>query len=209
MEDFYIIGTGSQARYVIEICNGKNILGLIDVTTKENVGKTINGIKVVGMLGDIPKIINPQKAKVIVAFGDNLKKKEIVRNLESLGYKFATAISPNAYISKFTEIGEGCIINPNATIMPNAKIGNHVIIHSGAVIEHDNTIADFANIAPGVKTTGYVSIGECAYLYTGAVVIPKIKIGKNAVVGAGAVVLKDVPDNAKVAGVPAKQIRSR
>jgi len=206
MEDLYIVGTGSQARYVIEICKKANISGLVDVENKDNVGKTINGIKVVCMISDLEKIVNPQKAKVIVAYGDNAKKKEIVRNLEALGYKFATAISDKAYISDFTEIGEGTIINPNAAIMPNAKIGKHVIIHSGVVIEHDNIIGDFANIAPGVKTAGNVSIGECTYLYTGAVVIPKVKIGKNAIVAAGAVVIKDVPDNAKIAGVPAKEI---
>lgn len=40
-------------------------------------------------------------------------------------------------------------------------------------------------------------------------VIGNIRIGNNAVIGAGAVVVKDVPDNAIVAGNPAKIIKYR
>lgn len=40
----------------------------------------------------------------------------------------------------------------------------------------------------------------------GAIVIGKVHVGNGAVVGAGAVVVHDVPDNAIVAGVPAKVI---
>ena len=40
----------------------------------------------------------------------------------------------------------------------------------------------------------------------GSIILPNIKIGKNVIVGAGSVVLKDIPDNLKVAGSPAKKL---
>ena len=40
-----------------------------------------------------------------------------------------------------------------------------------------------------------------------ATILPGVTIGENAVVGAGSVVTKDVPDNAVVAGNPARLIR--
>ena len=39
-------------------------------------------------------------------------------------------------------------------------------------------------------------------------VVPGVAIGDGAIVGAGAVATKDVPENAIVAGVPAKVIRT-
>ena len=42
-----------------------------------------------------------------------------------------------------------------------------------------------------------------------AVVIEGVHVGKNAVVAAGAVVVEDVPDNAVVAGCPAKIIKMK
>ena len=47
-------------------------------------------------------------------------------------------------------------------------------------------------------------IGSNVYIGAGAKVIGGCKIGDNVVIGAGSVVTKDVPNNAVVAGVPAK-----
>jgi len=209
MKKLYIVGTGSQARYVIENLKDSDeykVEGLIDIENSENIGKKINDILVVGFINDIAKQVAPD-SYVVVAYGKNQRKKEIVSLLSEEGYKFATIISKNSYISNYVEIGEGSIINPNVTIMPNARVGKHVIIHSGSVIEHDNEIGDYANIAPGVKTGGRVKIGEGSYIYTGAVIIPDVRIGKNSIVGAGAVVLEDVDDEVTVVGIPAKPIR--
>ena len=208
MKDLYIIGTGSQARYIIDICSTHRIKGLIDIMNKDNIGKIINDIKVLCLLEDIEKHV-PLKSEteVIVAFGDNKKKEEIVGKLSKIGYDFATVISTSSYISRFAKIGKGSIICQNVTIQPNAVIGNHVIVHAGSVIEHDNVLDDFSNIAPGVKFGGCVEVGHGSYVYTGAVAIPKVKIGKYSIVGAGAVVLSNVEDNTTVVGVPARKIK--
>jgi acetyltransferase-like isoleucine patch superfamily enzyme len=54
-----------------------------------------------------------------------------------------------------------------------------------------------------------VSIGDGADIGVSAVVLPGVRIGRGAQVGAGAVVAQDVPDNAIVAGVPARVLRYR
>ncbi|RLI44598.1 hypothetical protein DRO69_07025 [Candidatus Bathyarchaeota archaeon] len=210
-EQLLIIGSGSQARYVIENVHQRNefrIVGIADIETSKNVGKLINGVYIICTIDDIENYFPPDAGRIIVAYGDNSKKREIVRHLQKLGYKFATIISPKAYISETAKIGEGVIINPMAIIMPNAYIGKHVILHSHVVVEHDCYISDYANLSPGVSLGGNVWVEEGAYLYTGSSVIPKIHIGAWAVVGAGAVVIQDVPDNTTVVGVPARVIKS-
>ena len=56
---------------------------------------------------------------------------------------------------------------------------------------------------------GPIVIGDNVWLGTGAVILDGVTIGKNAVVGAGAIVNKDVPENAIVAGIPAKVLKMR
>ncbi len=54
-----------------------------------------------------------------------------------------------------------------------------------------------------------VRIKAGADIGTGAIILPGVTVGRGAIVGAGAVVIKDVPDYAVVAGVPARFVKSR
>jgi len=54
-----------------------------------------------------------------------------------------------------------------------------------------------------------VEVGHNCWVGYGACILRGVKVGDNAVVGTSAVVTKDVPDNAVVAGIPARVIRMR
>ena len=67
---------------------------------------------------------------------------------------------------------------------------------------------------PSYKRTGSKDGWKPTLIKKGAVIgsnvtLFPVTIGKNAIVGAGAVVIKDVPDNAIVAGNPAKILKYR
>ncbi len=208
--EIVVIGTGSQARYVLEtLCADETVkvLGLADVEDWTAVGKRVNGVPVVCHIDDLVKTFDPGEVSLIVAYGDNQKKRQIVEELARMGYRWARAVSRQAYVSPSAAVGIGSIINPLVALLPGAKIEEHVVVHSQAVIEHDFAVVSFANVGPGVKLAGRVTVGEGAYIYTGAVIIPGRRVGRGAVVGAGAVVIRDVPDFDVVAGVPALSIR--
>ena len=52
-----------------------------------------------------------------------------------------------------------------------------------------------------------IKIGDNCYIGTGVTILGPVTIGNNVTIGAGSIVNKDVPDNAIVAGVPAKVIK--
>jgi acetyltransferase-like isoleucine patch superfamily enzyme len=54
-----------------------------------------------------------------------------------------------------------------------------------------------------------VSVGHNVWIGYGACVLRGVAVGDNAIVGTSAVVTADVPDNAVVAGIPARVIRTR
>lgn len=82
-----------------------------------------------------------------------------------------------------------------------------VVVHARAVIGESCMIGP--NVTIGGRGGHYEVpiIGNNVEISTGSKVLGPIKIGNNTVIGANAVVIKDVPDNAVVAGVPAKIIK--
>lgn len=85
--------------------------------------------------------------------------------------------------------------------------GIGVVIHARAVIGENVIIGP--NVTIGGRSGKYdvPVIGNNVYVSTGAKILGAIRIGNNSVVGANAVVINDVPENAVVAGVPAKIIK--
>jgi len=86
------------------------------------------------------------------------------------------------------------------------------IDHFGGIIVNCQIIAGKKfTLAPGVvvgqTATGVPRFGDGVRISVGAKVIGGIHVGNNVMIGAQSVVTKDVPDNAVVAGVPARVLR--
>lgn len=86
--------------------------------------------------------------------------------------------------------------------------GIGVVVHARTVVGQNCTIGQQVTIGGGNSHyPGLPLIGDNVYISKGAIVFGGITIGNNVTIGANAVVNKPVPDNAIVAGVPAKIIR--
>ena len=113
-------------------------------------------------------------------------------------------------IQKNATVGERCKISSHTFVCEGVTIEDEVFIGHGVMFTNDlfpraanpdgslQTESDW-KVVPTVVRRG-ASIGSNATIIAG------VTIGKYALVGAGAVVKRDVPDNAIVAGVPAKVI---
>lgn len=80
-------------------------------------------------------------------------------------------------------------------------------LHTVASIGKNVTILPMVLIGKKIpKTDCKAIIGDHVYISTGVTILGPVTIGNNVTIGAGAVVTHDIPDNAVVAGVPAKII---
>ena len=87
-----------------------------------------------------------------------------------------------------------------------------IVIAKDVVFGKNCTV--YQNVTIGKKKTYLVenkntNIGDNVIIFANASIIGNVNIGDNAIIGAGAVVLDDVPENAIVAGNPAKVIKYR
>lgn len=95
-------------------------------------------------------------------------------------------------------IGQGIYLaHPFATIVNAKSVGKNLTIRNNTTI---------GNKEDGNKESR-PELGDNVTIGANVVVIGKIRIGNNVTIGAGSVVIKDVPDNAIVAGNPARVIR--
>jgi sugar O-acyltransferase (sialic acid O-acetyltransferase NeuD family) len=144
---------------------------------------------------------------LVVAVGDNARRKQIFEQLTAAGAMLVSVVHPRAVIGRGVSLGRGAVVLANAVVNSGSLIGDNVILNTASSVDHDNQIASHVHLAPGVRTAGRVRIGEGAFLGIGASVLPNVAIGEWAIIGAGAVVTASVADRITVIGSPAKRPR--
>ncbi len=208
MKRVAIIGAGGHGRVIrdtLSLQKDMEIEGFYD-DDPGKLGQVIDGTQVKGPI-DCVRQGRLAEAVVVAIGGDNHLRAALFTEMGGLGYELINAIHPFSAISPSVEIGRGFVAMAGALVNAGTRIGDNVCINTGAGIDHDCLLEDHCMIFPHASVAGGVKIGKYSTLGNNAAVNQYLRIGENSFVGAGAVVIKDVPDGAVVAGVPARVLR--
>ena len=104
------------------------------------------------------------------------------------------------------EIGCGSTIDRGS--LSNTIVGKNTFLDNHVHIAHNNKIGNNCIIAGQVGFAGSSTIGNNVVIGGQAGISGHLKIGNNIQIAGGSGVINDIPDNSKVMGYPAKNLRS-
>lgn len=205
-----IIGAGKYGEVYLSYLreSGVDIIGFLDDDPNLSNSK-VGNIPVLGPVSLLPDLDFLYGIKgVYCPLGNNKLRVKILKNARALGYSTPSYIHPSVVLSPNVKIGDGCYILLGSDIMPFTELEDFVMISMNVNVAHHNLLKSGTFLSTGCNFGASIIAEENTYCGIGSTIMTGLsRLGKDCLVGAGAVVIKDVPDGAVVAGVPAKIIK--
>lgn len=205
-----IIGAGKYGGVYLNYLKaaGEEIVGFLDDDEKEW-GTDLLGVPVLGHTSLLETLkSNLGVEAVYCPLGNNRLRVKFLEKAKSLGYKTPNYIHPSVNISDNVKIGNGVYILLGTNIMSETVIEDYVMISMGVNIAHHNILSKGTFLSTGCNFGASILAKPYTYCGIGSTIMTGLHtLGQDCLIGAGAVVIKDVPDGAVMAGVPAKTIK--
>ena len=171
MNKIILVGGGGHCKSVIDVIEQEaqfEIAGIID--KPEFLGSKILGYTVIGNDFDLKSLAKKYNNALITVgqLKSALLRIELYDLVIKAGFSLPSIISPSAYISKHSKIGNGTVVMGNVIVNANTSIGDNCIINSKALIEHDCLISDHCHISTNAIINGGVKIGHSCFIGSNA-----------------------------------------
>ena len=204
-----IIGAGKYGEVYLSYLKdaGVDVIGFLDDdTTHVN---TVGGLPLLGKTDVLPDLKDKFGVEAVYCpLGNNELRVKFLQQAKALGYNIPNYIHPSVIVSPNVKLGEGIYILLGSNIMPFTEIEDCVMISMNVNVAHHNILKKGTFLSTGCNFGASIVAEENTYCGIGSTIMTGLhRLGKDCLIGAGAVVIKDVPDGAVMAGVPAKLIK--
>ena len=191
MSKIVLIGGGGHCKSVIDVIEQEakfEIAGIVDKS--QFLGSKILNYPVIGNDSDLVSLAKQFKYALITVghIKSPSSRIKLFMLAKKAGFFFPYIVSPNAYVSKHSKIGNGTIVMHNAIINADSSIGDNCIINSKALIEHDCSILSHCHISTNVIINGGVKIGSKSFIGSNVTTKDNITIKENSFIKAGSLV---------------------
>jgi UDP-2-acetamido-3-amino-2,3-dideoxy-glucuronate N-acetyltransferase len=162
-------------------------------------------------VADGPANDAPYRLLDAVDFGEDVVVQAFA-NLYGCSIGDGARIGPFVEIQKGAVVGARCKISSHSFVCEGVELEDGVFVGHGVMFTNDRyprALTDDGTLPKdGDWTLERTMVRSRASIGSGAIILCGLTIGENAIVGAGAVVTRDVPDDAVVAGSPARVLRT-
>jgi sugar O-acyltransferase (sialic acid O-acetyltransferase NeuD family) len=209
-EKILLIGGGGHCKSVLDTLLTTKLydeIAIIDI--KENIGKKILSVPIVGDDHDLPQFIEKGYNHAFISLGsigNPIVRVKLTTLIEELGFEIPNIIDHSAIVSNHTILENGIYIGKNAVINAGSFIHKGAIINSSSIIEHDCIVGEFSHIAPGAVLCGDVKVGARTHVGARSVIKQQINIGSDSMIGMGSSVLADINNNIVAYGNPCREV---
>ena len=191
MKEIILIGGGGHCKSVIDVIEQEGQFVIIGIVDKpELIGTNVLDYPVIGSDSDLDNLAK-KYTYALVTIGQ-IQSPEVRIKLfdiaKKAGFSLPRIISPKAYVSNHTFIGDGTVVMHDALINAGASVGDNCIINSKAIIEHDCKVSNHCHISTNAVINGGVTIEDGCFIGSGATTNNSITIKKNSFIKAGSIV---------------------
>ena len=205
-----IIGAGTYGEvYLAHLQEaGVEIAGFLDDDPKF-VGQIVRGVPVLGNISMLTKLKETNGVEAVYCpLGNNKLRVKFLSMARDMGYETPNYIHPSVLISPHVTIGKGVYILLGTAIMPYTVINDFVMISMGVHLAHHSVLEEGVFLSTGCNFGASIHAHKYAYCGISSTIMTGMhELGEDCLIGAGAVVIRDVPDKAVMAGVPAKVLK--
>lgn len=205
-----IIGAGTYGEVYLAYLQeaGVEIVGFLDDDPKF-IGGSVRGVPVLGGISMMATIKQTHGVEAVYCpLGNNKLRVKFLSMAKEYGLQTPNYIHPSVIISPNVTIGNGVYILLGTSIMPHTVIKDYVMISMNVSPAHHNVLDEGVFLSTGCNFGASIHAHQYVYCGIASTIMTGLhELGEDCLIGAGAVVIKDVPEKAVMAGVPAKVLK--
>lgn len=185
-----LIGAGGHARSTLDVISSLPNLtvdGILDDGFSP--GSEVAGLTVLGPIEMLNQFSTSHRFVIALGkIGPTNARAQLANLCWDVGGQLQTVVSPTAYVSPGSHIGEGTVVFHHAVVNTGAEVGKNCIINTSSLVEHDSTIGNHSHVSTGAIVNGGCQVGENVFLGSGSILHQQVVVPDDAVIAAGDVV---------------------